>query len=28
LGFFEIGTETVYLVAEDVRGFASPVWEG
>jgi hypothetical protein len=27
LGLFEIGTETVFLVAEDVRGFPSPVWE-
>ncbi len=27
LGVFEIGTDTVYLVAEDVRSFPAPVWE-
>ena len=27
LAVFEIGTDTPYLVAEDVRGFPSPVWE-
>lgn len=27
LAVFEIGTETVYLVTEDVRSFPQPVWE-